>query len=392
MVIQGVTGRGKSVIVRALKALLYNEWSSDYIRDGEKECYISLEVDPSYQCSFRKISLLKSKTKNEYTITLPNGEERLFPKVGKEVPVEIMSEGLEVFRTEQGSNVNLNFQHQFDPLFLTTSSEVELTSFFSKVFNVDKYEKACRNILADLGKLKQELKEVEDSIIQEEDDLRRVEEELNSSEDLEIRMRTLMTQYQDTQNTIDKLRKALTDRDYIETLRDSIRVKKEVLEGTQGLKQYIDSMLTLVSEYKDIKVASNKNKKLSSNIAIHTDLINTLKVVVEIGRERVTLLQSYIGIVRSQNKVYRVKGTLERVQAMDFLDKMKKAIEKVESFWLEISSMQRNLSKGKDLQNKIRVENENREKLDNYSQDVRQYGEVILKDYGMCPVCKQGTK
>lgn len=154
--IQGDSDLGKSAIVRALRSLLFNEWDPGYLRDGEKECQLSLEIPSPYPLS--RVSLFKSEKRNEYILEFRDGREtKSYPKIGRDTPQELKDIGFTPIISERKDSFNLNIQPQLKPLFLVTNTGTELTSFFNTLFGIEKYERANRSINSAAMGLQREL-------------------------------------------------------------------------------------------------------------------------------------------------------------------------------------------------------------------------------------------
>lgn len=155
LVINGVTclvgpgNRGKTAIIRALGSLLYNDWQQSFMRRGAKYCRLKLEFPVSDVHGVEYIELYKSSKDNKYTISYRDGTVKEYPKTGKTVPEEIKAIGFSLVETERGDRFNLNIQKQFDPQFMLGSADVSLTGFLNSIFNLDRYERALRDINKD---------------------------------------------------------------------------------------------------------------------------------------------------------------------------------------------------------------------------------------------------
>jgi len=149
----GTSNLGKSAVNRALRAILYNDFDKSFIRVGEDTCKLTLTFLVENDIGINQIEFTRSYSKNinEYKVHYTNGNIETFDKVGTDTPDIIKILGykyLELERTSQ--KINMNFQSQLEGLFLFNSSEVELSSFFNKIFNVDKYENALRDCNKDI--------------------------------------------------------------------------------------------------------------------------------------------------------------------------------------------------------------------------------------------------
>ncbi|MFA5071285.1 MAG: hypothetical protein WC511_02830 [Candidatus Pacearchaeota archaeon] len=191
----GETNRGKTAIIRALRAVFYNEWNESYLRHGTKECILSLEVmnkSPRLIELFPNFNISKivlKKPENSYTLYFDDGTSKVYPKVGKEGVPEVFADlALKEVETERGDFFNLNFRGQLDKLFLITATDVEATSFLNKVFDISRFERALRELKTDSIKKNKALKEHESNLIVLGENKKVLED---SVQDLEIKSDTL---------------------------------------------------------------------------------------------------------------------------------------------------------------------------------------------------------
>lgn len=151
--ITGRTNLGKSTIFRALRAVLINEHHQSFIRRGAKECLIRVRfIDEPHDVSLVERS--KTARKNSYKITMRDGTVREYPKAGEDIPSELAQIGFRKIRTGKAEDHDVIFQSQLDPLFLVTLGSPLVTSFLNRVFNLEKWERALRAMLADAKTLK----------------------------------------------------------------------------------------------------------------------------------------------------------------------------------------------------------------------------------------------
>ena len=120
--IVGSSDKGKSSIIRALKWVLLNQPNGfDFLKEGEKETEVTLQVDKSIVTRFR------TKSENSYGL---NSEE--FKSFGGNVPEPI----------SKVCNVNaLNFQNQHDSPFWFTLSSAEVSRQLNSIVNLEVIDK-----------------------------------------------------------------------------------------------------------------------------------------------------------------------------------------------------------------------------------------------------------
>jgi len=150
--VQGASNRGKTAVVRALRSILYNDWHPSYLRKGEKKCTLKLTFDVNIN---NVKQIIQIKPENSYRIVHWDGtEDGWYPKTGTSVPAEIRDMNFKLVKTERDDKFNMNFQGQLETLFLVgEASEVLVTSFINKVFDIQRYERALKNITSDAIKL-----------------------------------------------------------------------------------------------------------------------------------------------------------------------------------------------------------------------------------------------
>lgn len=145
--IVGPTNNGKSALTRVLRTALYNDWHPSFIREGTKRTSVEVTDFVETPNGISQISLAKASSVNSFQITSALGTET-YPKVGTGVPEDITNAGFSLFETDKGDH-NLNFQTQFDKLFLLTEGYTAFTSFFNSLFKIDRYETALQFLTSD---------------------------------------------------------------------------------------------------------------------------------------------------------------------------------------------------------------------------------------------------
>lgn len=265
--IQGNSDLGKSAIVRALRALINNDWQPDWLRDGEKLCTISLyfSLEMVAQHGISAVHLYKSKTRNEYIVEFEDKPAKSYPKIGREVPQELKQLGFGPVATDRGDSFNLNVQKQHKPLFLVSNTGVELTSFFNALFQIDKYEKANRTVNADTLELQRSINYKTD-LTQQKDialknlraDLPLLEQEAEKAEKAEKALSLLLTQAK----TISQATQALED---LETSARTQSTKSAQLQAALFYAQTLEQTLAKLGSVRTgIRMLSSMESELSS--------------------------------------------------------------------------------------------------------------------------------
>ncbi len=391
-VLVGKTNRGKSAILRALRTVLLNEWNSGFVKVGEKETKVEFEIceKTDYLNSILpglEIERVKvTKPSNEYEISLSTGETQKFPKVGKNTPEGMECLNLSGITTEREDVFNLNFQSQLEPLFLITSTEVELTSFVNKVFDISRFEKALRDMKTDDIKIARNLEEND-----KRGQLLSVEKE-----NTETRKKIL----QDAYETLEIRIKATEQVDsYLREIKEIISVYTSLQEGLQKLekereilnlqKQYLSVIslwLEQGSQLKEINLSRAEIRNTEKEIKILTENLKPLPLL--------------------QQKYIELSGICENITELNFLHKertlqqtnqqihlfLQNLLQKEDILLAGISLLQdckkeiREISEGElDVKKQQELLVENKQKFEVFGL----FKDEVLRSLKICPVCEQ---
>lgn len=214
-VIQGESNRGKSSILRAIKALLINESGSDFITVGKSECRVKIEKDGL------TVEWIKNKKGAIYII---NGVE--YKKVNKNVPDEVLKLGLFELVTNDKKRYWPQIQDQMDPPFIlgeaspSTTAELigsnEETLIVSKAIRLAKEEVSLNKTKSSLLQTQVEaarsyyLKLYEDSVSLEQSYLL-----LNDSRNQKLKLKSDLENIEDIQSRYILAKKVLDATDSI---------------------------------------------------------------------------------------------------------------------------------------------------------------------------------
>lgn len=174
-VLVGSSDAGKTAILRALKWVLYNEPSGTaFISKGAKEAKVTLEMNDG-----SVVSRIRSASKNQYELILPQREPLIFEGFGKQVPLEVQ-QATGIFPIAVGSNENhmINLAEQLEgPFLLSETGSVRATAI-GKLVGVDIIDEAQKQLKRDQDQLKTR----EKMLIQE---IQNLDEELVPFKELE---------------------------------------------------------------------------------------------------------------------------------------------------------------------------------------------------------------
>lgn len=282
----GSSNLGKSAIVRALRAVLYNEFDKSYIRFGEDTTNISLELNTNIS----KIEYTRSykKSINEYKVYYSDGKIEILDKVGIESIQPLKDLGFKYLELDRSNDkINTNFQSQLEGLFLFNSSDVIISSFFNKVFNVDKYENALRECNKDITQFTKDYNlaiETNTSIDSQLNDAKIINEDLKIKYDNILNIKNKFDSLLNIKNKIDLLK--------IHT--STIHTLNSDLSNIKSIKNYLNKSNSLLNKIVLINTYSTKciqYDKFKNNIT-YIDLINL----------------KYTDFLISLNKVFKLKS------------------------------------------------------------------------------------
>jgi len=255
-IIKGSSNGGKSAIRRAISCLLFNEYDKSYIRNSAT----SLELELDDGTNIFKLS----KPKNSYLV---NGKE--FPKIGKDVPEKFKQLGIDYFVAD-GTKHNLISSSQLDPLFMLTYSDQDNTRILNKIFSVERYELASKDVKKDKDNLRKENKIFREQL-SEEKGHRNL---LSDSLDLTTRAIEVM----DKLESLDNHNLALSKYNslYYESrkIKDSITELEELVSRYTLLKNSISNIDKHLGDELQLSNVQDQSSKLVSLFGYYDKLMN----------------------------------------------------------------------------------------------------------------------
>ena len=141
-VILGNSDSGKTAILRAIKWALYNEPQGDYfIMQGQNQVLVEIEFSNG-----AIIKRLKSSSKNDYYLKLPNQEEQKFEAFGRSVPQEIINiTGMYKMSLNDDKTSILNIAEQLEGPFLLNQVPSVRASAIGRLISVNYIDDALRD-------------------------------------------------------------------------------------------------------------------------------------------------------------------------------------------------------------------------------------------------------
>lgn len=307
--IVGPSNRGKSAVLRALRAILYNELHPSYIREGAKECTLRIHFPESAPHDVRQIEFVKSSTKNVYTIIMRDGTMRPYPKAGNETPPEVQALGFTKVTTERDETFNLNFQRQLETLFLVCDTPTTFTSFMQKVFRLERYERALRNINSDLLKVGREHDQVGIDLISKQRDLEAITENLQNKRSIHDTLDAALKTLDTSEQRLANLQAARTKLVEVEQHRATIATSRATAAAQRTLAERLVSYIALLQ--RDAKLAAIRQtwtqaiaQRDAARIqhAARLPIIDTLGTIVQLLQRDTRLTQTRTTMATQQQQ------------------------------------------------------------------------------------------
>ena len=264
-VIKGLNNNGKSSLIRAINAVVFNNprKTKNYIKNGTKSCSVTILVEGYKQITWKK-------TTKEVTYQI--GDDKPIEKAGRLCLKDVYSDHpFTLF--EDNLLFNVIAQKQKPIPFNQTSSQVfaifeELYGVLSTKEDISKFTKQTNEYNSQLASNKQTL----DTLHEKEVALHKFQNSVNAT-----KLLTLKNKLQETQNTLNTL----------ENLKHVVTVLKtnkklEIPVSSIGLQSSI-IFLKQLKQIKKLKEDLSTKKKLITPInpkdfAVYTKLQNILKI------------------------------------------------------------------------------------------------------------------
>ena len=295
-VVVGQSNIGKSAIRRAIDFALFSNWSKSYVRNGEKDCFVSIKKD----------NVVLSKTKGKSNTTEINGI--VYEKSGSGVSEEFGNFGIKKLETTD-DEYNIMISSQLDRLFLSSFSDTEQHKVLNSILETSTYEEALRMVNADINILSKTDRELSASIDQKT-------EELGSYE----KILSILSRIEDSENKI----AFITN---YETLRskssDSLNVMMAI---TSAMSKFV---IIDINQFANLDANKIKSKlKLEKLSSLHGNFISAILVLSAIStkEENTSLLRKNTILGRLINNIVLT----EYVESISFMESTKSKINKAE--------------------------------------------------------------
>ena len=157
-VVVGKSNTGKTSILRAVEASMFNDSITGCIRYGEKAASVDVEMEGlSY-------SWEKGEAKNDYTVTTKDGVKE-YSKVGFQRPDEIEEAGFREFRMDgEQYPIRPQFAEWHSPIFLLNKTGKVVTELMASVTRLDVINMSIRRCSTNLRRDRSTLRVREDDL------------------------------------------------------------------------------------------------------------------------------------------------------------------------------------------------------------------------------------
>lgn len=345
----GLNNMGKSAFVKAIKKVVRDDPDgTTFIRDGEKECLISIEVDNT--TILRRVRNDKSDEANMYVVG--STEFTKFARTG--IPIEVKNAlNISGIQTFTDIDIDLNFQTQLDELFLIQGDGLasKRGKILGRTTGIDVVAKAIqiaaseeRSNTIERNRNSEELNKTEGELLQYET----IDAIVESSKQIEKGL----TAFQESQSQLESLKIIYR------SLLDSISKARVVTERLKILKVDFLPTLERLKTLQGIKKKTEEILRLKKQIEELASFVEGTKYELTSSRERLKVIQTKIFNLSKFREISNLKN-----QIASLITKIVE-VPRIEPLW--------------DLYNRY-------EKLDDLQDDIQKY-------YGLIDMTKAGLK
>ena len=254
----GQSNNGKSALMRAAKACIYNESGTTSVRLGCSNFAVGIQM-------------------NGHTVILQKGANSLY-KVDNQVYGKIGRTQLEEVANAlgirdlniNGSNEEINFWDQMEKPFLLDRTETELFRFIVDSGKDNNVTTALKTITQDRQQISKDITLTEGKFALLDDTLARQEEELKDAD-------KKITIYNRVIELGPKIKRVQT----ITDLKNKVIQDGQQLSNCFNLKNKLDTLLTSI--YDRLNIIINSSSKLDSVNKLVTDISSTSSIISELN-------------------------------------------------------------------------------------------------------------
>jgi chromosome segregation ATPase len=387
-VLYGHSDAGKSCIRRAIGFVFFGEPRVDATirREGTKVTSVTALLDNG-----NEIERVKSASINRYVVRVPGQEELVYDSIGAEIPEEVQKV-LQVKLVEIDQNsLNLNMAEQVSMPFLTDLPGSSRLKLFNKLTGNDVLDKVQGNINKEILNINKEIKNVKDIIETNKPKVENLTKEIDrrkqisySLEASRLRVEKKLEAYQKLQVIKERLDSNLSA--YNDTLADLLCIKEAQPAAIESLKSQIQTLTSLYSIQESFLAVSKELRETEATLRsvdavvkldapalrklIHKqEVLVVIKEGLKVTGEGLEAIQSQLAAIKvTEHDLTPLRGKIDLIKRLSIIGKTltdNGAIIK-QSFG-EWNTLQMTIPK-----------------------QEAEY-KAILKEAGVCPVCKQDT-
>lgn len=276
-VLVGGGDRGKSTILRALRAVALNDGYDEDIRHGQKTCTVTLTFDDGTE-----IEWWKEKKKGGCYRMTDSDPERVFVKTGSVVPDEIAAYlGIGQIEVDSATTLTPQLSDQFDPVFLLSETGSRRARILGKATRLDTVVSAQMTCTKELKQTNRELEQTTTELagvrgqLEVLPDYKSLEARLDEVDDIIdtiISSIETINRLEGLAHRIEEMEKSATAVD-VEPLYNRLTVAAEALERAEELRILGERLPTLEKELADMaKRLADHQEALASFTEQHDDL------------------------------------------------------------------------------------------------------------------------
>lgn len=232
-VILGNSDSGKTAILRAIKWALYNEPQGDYfIMQGQNQVLVEIEFSNG-----AIIKRLKSSSKNDYYLKLPNQEEQKFEAFGRSVPQEIINiTGMYKMSLNDDKTSILNIADQLEGPFLLNQVPSVRASAIGRLISVNYIDDALRDTVRENKTVNTNIRNLEKSKTELEEEIAKFDY-----------LKDLEKKYEELKSIRDK----------ISIKEDKLKLYKKLSYSFKEINNEINSINIDISKLPDLELLSS---------------------------------------------------------------------------------------------------------------------------------------
>ncbi|TFZ39801.1 hypothetical protein E4100_07140 [Soehngenia longivitae] len=279
-VIIGPSDSGKSAIIRALKWVLYNEPSGDYfIRENENQCSVTIHTNDGFI-----LKRYRTRSKNGYSLTYPNGEELTFEGIGNSVPNEIVETiGIQKIQLDSDESASINIGEQLEGPFLLSEKTSTRANAIGRLVGVNILDDAIKETAKDIKNINSKKKNLEESL----DNINNELESFNYLDQLTSTYKELKDKLNLLEYKNKKLEKLLTLKSNLNSILSNKKNAEAILNNLKNLYR-IETLFEKLSKelikYYNFEKTHEKLTFYNQKIMVTEKILNSLIDLSKVDR------------------------------------------------------------------------------------------------------------